>query len=270
VPQRHRPLRFPYASYRVGAVERAFTILRSLAAQGPLSLADVVDQTGLNKSTTLYTLRTLLTLDVVAHDESTRTYTLGSALMELGMIAGGQFSEVAVAKRSLAELLDVMNVTIAIYRRVGVGEVMMVDKLERPRRIRITVEAGEHVPIQGGSVGRAFLAFDDAETLEPLLAQGLHAFTPKSVTRMPVFRKELITVRERGWAVDHEGFALGVSTVAAPIFAPNGRVTMVAAAVDFASLLTDEVACEYGVRLRRACDRIGHVLGGVTPSFAAS
>jgi DNA-binding IclR family transcriptional regulator len=102
-----------------------------------------------------------------------------------------------------------------------------------------------------------------------VLKDGLREFTPKSVTRVSVFRKELIAVRERGWAVDHEGFALGVSTVAAPIFGADGTVTLVAVILEFTSLLTDEVAKEYGENLRRVCDRIGHILGGPTPSFVA-
>ncbi|HXC75968.1 MAG TPA: IclR family transcriptional regulator [Candidatus Acidoferrum sp.] len=256
-------------AYRVPAVERAFVIIRALAAGGPLSLAEVVEESALNKSTAFYILRTLVTLDVVAYEEGTRAYTLGPALMELGMIARGQFSDVAVAKRHLAELLDVMNVTIAIYRRVDLGEVMMVDKLERPRRVRITVQYGERLPIQGGSTGRAFLAYDDPLTLDQVLKDGLHKFTAKSVTRVPAFRNELTAARERGWAVDREGFALGVTTVAAPIFGPDGKVALVASAVDFTSLVTDEVAQEYGQHLRRACDRIGQVLGATLPSTLA-
>jgi DNA-binding IclR family transcriptional regulator len=105
--------------------------------------------------------------------------------------------------------------------------------------------------------------------VDRVLKDGLKKFTPKSITRPAVFRNELIAVRERGWAVDHEGFALGVSTVAAPIFGADGTVTLVAVILEFTSLLTDEVAKEYGENLRRVCDRIGHILGGTTPSFVA-
>ena len=252
--------------YRVPAVERAFAIIRVLAARSSLSLAEVVEVSGLNKSTTYYILRTLVTLDVVAFDESARTYALGPALMELGMTASGQFSDVAVAKRNLAELLEVHNVTIVLYRRVNIGEIVMAAKLERAHRVRISVQAGERLPIQGGSFGRAFLAFDDPKTVDQALKDGLHTFTPKSVTRAAVFRKELIGVRERGWTVDHEGFALGVSTVAAPIFGADG-IALVAAAVGFTNLFTDEVVQECGTHLRRVCDRIGQILGGTTPTF---
>ena len=61
-------------------------------------------------------------LDVVAYDERTRLYTLGPALMELGLIASGQFNDIDIAKRSLAELLETTSVTIVLYRRVNVGE----------------------------------------------------------------------------------------------------------------------------------------------------
>jgi DNA-binding IclR family transcriptional regulator len=255
--------------YRVPAVERAFGIIRLLAAKGPLSLAEVVEGSGLNKSTIFYTLRTLVTLDVVSYDEGTRDYTLGPALMELGMIASGQFSNVAVARRNLADLLDMMNVTIALCRRVSPTEFVMLDVLERANRVRIAVQAGEHLPVHVAAVGRAFLAFDDSKTVDLALRNGLQRLTPKSVTRVAAFRKELVVVRERGWAVDHEGFALGVSTVAAPIFDADGHVALVAVIVEFASLLTDEVAKEYGEQLRRVCDRIGRILGGPNPRFVA-
>lgn len=251
--------------YRVPAVERAFAIIRILAAHGPLSLAEVVANSELNKSTTFYILRTLLALDVVVHDDDTRTYALGPALVELGMTATGQVSDVAIAMRQLAELLDTMNVTIVLYRRLNIDEIMMVDKLERSHRVRITVQAGVHLPIQGGSFGRAFLAFDEPTVAREALRNGLHKFTPKSVTNVRVFQRELAQVRRVGWAVDHEGFALGVSTVAAPIFGPDGRIVLVAAAVWFASLLTDEVAQQCGEQLRRVCDEIGSILGSERP-----
>ena len=146
--------------YRVPAVERTFAILRILAARGPLPLAALVEEAGLNKSTTFYILRTLAGLDMVDYDERTRTYMLGSGLLELGMSARGQFNDIAVAKRYLSELLETMNVTIVLYRRVGRDEIIMVDKLERAHRVRITLQAGVRIPIQGGSFGRAFLAFD--------------------------------------------------------------------------------------------------------------
>jgi DNA-binding IclR family transcriptional regulator len=69
-------------------------------------------------------------------------------------------------------------------------------------------------------------------------------------------------VRENGFAVDHEGFALGVSTVAAPIFDDRGAVRLVAAGVGFTSAMDDQRAQSYGRLLKATCDRITKTLSG--------
>ncbi|WP_326643632.1 IclR family transcriptional regulator [Streptosporangium sp. NBC_01755] len=242
---------------RAPAVTRAFTVLSALAQGGPSVLADIVEKTGINKSTVFYILRTLTALEAVDYDERMRTYRLGPALLELGAAASSQFGELSLARRYLGELLERLMATIVIYRRVSTEEISLLDKLERPNRVRITLQPGERIPIQGGSFGRAFLAYEDPASLEVILRHGLQAFTPKSLTDVAAFRQELDLVRERGWAVDHEGYALGISTVAAPIFDADGRVTLVVAAVGFSNLIDDDTAAEYGVELRQVCDRIG-------------
>ncbi len=247
---------------RVPAVERTFSILRLLASAGPSPLSELVESSGLNKSTVFYIVRTLVNLDIVDFDDRTRTYSLGPGLMDLGLAAAEQFSDIVVAKRELTGLLETISATIVLYRRVSADAIMMVDKIERPHRVRITLQAGVHVPIQGGSFGRAFLAYDPPESVNDLLRHGLHKFTSKSVSNVRDFRRQLTEVRERGWAVDHEGFALGVSTVAAPIFGADGEICLVAAAVGFTNLVTDAVAVDWGEQLRKACDRIGQRLRG--------
>jgi DNA-binding IclR family transcriptional regulator len=246
--------------YKVPAVERTFLILKILAATGPMSLASVVQESNLNKSTVFYILRTLSNLDIVYYDERTKMYELGIGLIELGIAAGEHITDIDLAKRELTELLDVMDVSIVLYRRVSRDEITLVDKLERPHRVRITLQAGRRVPIQGGSFGRAFLAFDSDAQVNEVLRAGLHQFTSKSVTDKKAFLAELAMVRRRGWAVDHEGFAIGVSTVAAPIFDAGGEIMLVAAAVGFTNWFTDEVTEACGMQLRRICDRIGHAL----------
>jgi DNA-binding IclR family transcriptional regulator len=259
-------------AWRVPAVERAFAIIRVLAASGPLTLAEVVEASSLNKSTVLYTLRTLANLDVVSYDDATRTYVLGPALMEFGSIASSQFSDVALAKRYLVELLDVMNVTIALSRRTNPMEFMMVDRVDSPRRhrARIVLQAGETLPAYSAAVGRAFLAFDDPRNVDQILKAGMQQYTANSITDPSAFRRELVSVRERGYAVDFEGFSLGVSTVAAPIFGADGQVALVACIVDFATVLTEAVAPEYGESLRRVCDKIGKTLRHNNTTFVAS
>jgi DNA-binding IclR family transcriptional regulator len=251
---------------RAPAVHRAFAILDAIRAEGPLTLTDAVERTGLNKSTAYYLLQALAARHIVELEEETRRYRLGVGLIELGAAASDGVTDVGLAKRYLAELLERLEVTIVLYQRLGPTEIALVDKLERVSRVRITLPLGTRIPIQGGSFGRAFLAFDEPSAIDAALSGGLRPFTPRSVVDPEVFRGELAEVRQRGWAVDHEGFALGVSTVAAPIFGPDGSVRLVAAAVTFASVLTEDVAAEYGQQLRSVCQRISHTIAATGPA----
>ncbi|MEV4141264.1 IclR family transcriptional regulator [Dactylosporangium sp. NPDC049742] len=250
--------------YRVPAIERAVRVLRLLAARDSMSLAQTVEATGMNKSTTYYILRTLLAENLVQYDDAGQRYQLGPALVELGAAAANQMNDVSIAKRSLAELLEQMNVTIVLYRRISLTEIILADKLERPHRVRITLQVGTPVPIQGGSFGRVFLAYDQPSQVNAALATGLQLFTSKSVTRKEIFLRDLERVREQGFAVDHEGYALGVSTVAAPVFGPDGRIRLVAAAVGFTSEMDEQRSALYGRLLRECCERITKMLAGRT------
>lgn len=253
-------------SDRVPAVDRAFTILQVVRSRGPQSLSELVRETGFNKSSVHYLLQTLVAHDALEpDDEAGRRYRLGQGLVELGAAAAERLTDVTVAKRHLAGLLEQMNATFVLYRRVTPSEIVLIDKLERLSRVRITLPLGTRVPIQGGSFGRAFLAYDDPGTVDRLLEDGLQVFTPKSVVDRATFLAELDDVRRRGWAVDHEGFALGVSTVAAPIHGADG-IRLVAAAVTFTSVLTDEVTEQYGSLLRGTCDAITATIAHLAPS----
>jgi DNA-binding IclR family transcriptional regulator len=245
------------ATPRVAALERGFQVLRALSRSGPSTLAEVVEATLLNKSTTYYTLRTLVALDAVRYEARSKSYSLGPALIELGTVAGQQYDSMSMARGELAAVMAQIEATVVIYRRIGRSEVVIADRIDRAHGVRITVEPGTRLPIQGGSFGRAFLAFDPPEVLTEVLTDGLVPFTSRSTTEVAEFRSDLAAVRDVGWAVDHEGFALGVSTVAAPIFEPGGAVQLVAAAVGFTSAFDEATTQRYGQLLRAACDRAG-------------
>jgi DNA-binding IclR family transcriptional regulator len=253
--------------YQVPAVERTMLLLRALQRRGAMSLVDLIEETGLNKSTCWSLLRTLDRERLVEHDPDTRTYRLGIGLVELGATASEQLTYLGVVKRYLAELLEEMNVTFVIYRRLDQRRVSLVDKLERLHRVRITVPVGTEIPIQGGSFGRCFLAYEQPEVVDAVLAEGLQPFTPHSVTDVDEFRAELDQVRERGWAVDHEGFALGISTIAAPVFAVSGKLLLVVGGVAITSLLDDDTVEAWGTRLRQTCDRIAMSLATANPPW---
>jgi DNA-binding IclR family transcriptional regulator len=247
---------------RVPAVRRAVIILRLLAKRGRLSLAEIIEETGLNKSTAYYMLGTLCSLEVLQYEEETRSYVLGPTLVELGVAANEQMTDLSVAKRYLTVLLDIPDVTVTISTRVDTDHTLLIDKIERLHRPRITFPLGAPVSILTGAAGKAFLAWDDPETVERALAAGLPRHTSHSVVDPKEFLRDLATIRKRGWSIDDEGYIVGVTTLAAPVFALDGSIKLVGSAVGFANAFDDAGIEACGLILRRTCDRIGQVLAG--------
>lgn len=241
-------------AYQVPAIERSMLILQALQQHGPLGLADLVSVTGLSRSTCYYLVRTMAKARLVEADEETRKFRLGIRLVELGSAATEQIGYLGVIKRYILDLLDEMDATFVIYRRLDRGRVTIVDKVEPRHRLRVTVPLGSTLPIQGGSFGRCFLAYDEPAAVREVLSAGLQRRTERSITDVERFLTEIATVRERGWAMDREGFALGVSTVAAPVL-HHGEPLLVVAALTMAGTLADDTTAErWGRRLREICD----------------
>lgn len=241
---------------KVPAIERAALVLRQLSTDGTQTLSALVDTLQLNKSTVYYLLQAMVEVGWVRFDEPTRGYALGPELVELGLSATGQLDDLQVARRYLTELLSTIDATLVLYRRYDRYQVSILDKLERVGRVRITFQVGVHLPVQSGSFGRVFLAYDPPAVVDDVLARGLRTFTPKSETSVDRFRAQLAQTRQQGWAVDHEGYVLGVSTVSAPILAGD-ELRLVAAAVSFTAAMDDATTRRYGEALRATCDRIG-------------
>jgi DNA-binding IclR family transcriptional regulator len=83
--------------------------------------------------------------------------------------------------------------------------------------------------------GQAILAFAHDDVIERVIAAGLTARTPKTVTSPEKFLRELGAIRNRGCAVEDEESEIGMISIAAPIRDDSGEVV---AAVGIAGPVT--------------------------------
>ncbi len=75
------------------------------------------------------------------------------------------------------------------------------------------------------ATGKVLLSgLSEEEVGEIVRSVGLQALTPKTITSLSVLNKELAKIRKRGYAIDNQGYDLGIKGVAAPIFDRGGKV----------------------------------------------
>ncbi len=138
------------------------------------------------------------------------------------------------ARPYLYSLRETINESVHLAILDGV-EIMYVYHLESTQALRARSDLGVRKPAASTAEGQAILAFQPQEVIDRVIARGLDAHTPKTVTNPERFLKALAAVRQRGCAVDEEESELGMVAVAAPIRDDTGAVV---AAVGIAGPVT--------------------------------
>jgi DNA-binding IclR family transcriptional regulator len=85
--------------------------------------------------------------------------------------------------------------------------------------MQVVRAVGGRAPLHLTSVGKLFLAHDDAQRVRAYAARtGLAGHTRNSITELPALERELAKVLQYGSARDNEELELGVRCMAAGIF----------------------------------------------------
>ena len=192
----------------VGVIDKAALVLSALEG-APLSLAGLVDATGLPRPTAHRLAMALEFHRLVARDLSGR-FTLGPRLRELAS-ATGEDRLLAAAASVLVTLRDATGESAQVYRRQG-DQRICVAAAERMTGLRDSVPVGSALTMHAGSAAQVLLAWEDPDRLH----RGLAGSTFTAVT--------LAQVRRRGWAQSVGEREAGVASVSAPVRAPGGRV----------------------------------------------
>jgi DNA-binding IclR family transcriptional regulator len=193
----------------VGVLDKSVNILAALAERGPLSLAGLVDATGLSRPTAHRLAAALEAHRLVGRDGAGR-YRLGLRVLAWAGAVSAEFGLAEAARPVLEALRDETGESAQLFVRDGDSR-LCVAASERPAGLRDTVPVGALLPLDRGSGGKVLLAFAGG-------ADGAAARFPG------VDIAELETIRRRGWAASVAEREEGVCSVSAPVLDSSGRL----------------------------------------------
>jgi DNA-binding IclR family transcriptional regulator len=127
----------------IGVLDKAVLVLDALEG-GPLTLADLVDATGLPRATAHRLAAALEVHGFVGRDGDGR-YEPGPRLSTLGLPL--------LARPALEELREATGESVQLYVRRGERR-LCVDALESPHGLRTIVPVGALLPLDAGSAGK--------------------------------------------------------------------------------------------------------------------
>lgn len=221
------------ANAREGAglrtLERGLAVLELLGtADSGCPVSEVAQRLQLPMGTTHRLLQTLLHVGYVEQDPRTRRYQLGLKILELRGATVGAMRMAAEARPLLRDLMQRtgLRAHLAVYRG---GSVVYIDRVDNPTSLTQYVPLGKRAAAHATGLGKAILAHSTEEEVAALLArQALTGHTSMTITDAGVLRRELATIRQRGFAFDRGESHEHTRCVAAPIFDYTGRVVAAA------------------------------------------
>ncbi len=209
----------------IQVLERCFALLDVLTEQhDAVSLKEIAQRTGLHPSTAHRILNDLTIARFVERPEA-GSYRLGMRLLELGNLVKARLDVRDAALGPMRELHRVTNQTVNLSLRQG-DEIVYIERAYSERSgMQVVRAVGGRAPLHLTSVGKLFLAADDAQRVRAYATRtGLSGHTRNSLTDLAGLERELATVRERGCARDDEELELGVRCMAAGIYDDQNKL----------------------------------------------
>lgn len=206
----------------VQSIRRAFAVLGALA-DGPLGVTDVAIRSHIPKSTAARLLAALAAEGAVEQIPGETRYRLGPHLVALASGLGDARGLVATARPALTGLARELGEAAGLSVRDG-WTVHYVDQVDSPNPVQVRDWTGTRIPLHAVSSGQVFLAQLPAPMLARYLAEPLEQFTPDTLTSAPALLERLRDVRRDGHAWVRDEFAVGITSVAAPVADARGEL----------------------------------------------
>jgi DNA-binding IclR family transcriptional regulator len=200
----------------VPAVTRAAAILRLLSrSDTPLHARSIAGELRLVPSTCLHILRALVAEELVAVDEDTKRYRLGTGLLSLSRKLLKQSGFANAVQDVLEDLSARHGVTAIGLEARGLGHVIVIAISHAHEPFHIHVDAGSRFPALISATGRCIAAFGGHSEREiERRFKSLRWDRPPSYAE---WRQEVEAVKQTRFGVDADRYIFGVTIISAPV-----------------------------------------------------
>lgn len=207
------------------AISRAFEVLNLLTgAERPLALTELMEASGLPKSTLHRILLQLERERLVQREPDGKRYTGGPRLSQIAFNALRNSYRKAERHAILQALVDEVQETCN-FTTIDGNEIMYLDRVEAHWPLRMVLQPGSRVPLHCTASGKLFLSLMPPQRRRRLItAAPLKRYTHNTITNPERLEQALEVIREEMVGTDEEEFLAGLSAIAVPVLDRRGRI----------------------------------------------
>ena len=181
-----------------------------------LTIAEISESLDIPPSTAHRILSTLIEVRYVSKDEKTHLYSLGPALIPLGIKASAKIDPQAVGRNILEKLSDLtLEDSFFIIKSGDKG--LMISKAEGKHSLKIVENFGIEIDLHKGAIRKTILAFQSDEYIENYLKKNLADYSDSSVIK-ETLKKDLMEIRKSKISVSDSEYIEGAIGIGAPVF----------------------------------------------------
>ena len=227
---------------------------------GGIGAREAERATGIDRSAVSRIFRQLENSGWVEQVDDGGTYTVGPEMFAVAAAVRERDSVWRAADPLLRALTDRFDETTYLTNRRH-HHVVFTDKADCARPIRYVVELNQPFPLTTGAAGRAILSALSVKDIDEVLAEGLPAYTPTSITDPEKYRSQLDRDRRLGYAYSKSGWILRGAGVGSPFFDAAGACTGAITLSAPADRLTSAEVRTIGPAVRDAARQLSRRLG---------
>jgi IclR family pca regulon transcriptional regulator len=204
------------------SLARGLSVIRAFGGRATGSVADIARSTGLSRAAVRRCLHTLCRLGYAS--QAGGQYQLTPAILALGYayLAGAPLTR--FAQPVLERVSERLHESSSLAVLEG-DDIVYVARAATRRILSISLAVGSRLPAGCTSMGRAILAFADADVRERFLGRvTLQRHTPSTIVDPELLGAELQRIRAHGYAIVDQELEVGLRSLAVPVFGMDGRV----------------------------------------------
>lgn len=245
-------------SSSIRSVERALDILLCFSRQTPeLSMTQIAERIGMNKSTVHRMLATLEAKRFLQREPLTGVYRPGIRLLQMAFLTLGQHDLRRLAAPFLRKLSDQHRETVTLSV-LDDSDMVYVDVVDSPQRVKMAAESGQRLPAFSTASGKALLAFLPEDIMRRVLENGMPQYTPNTILSPEKFFENAQLTRQRGFALSDQEYENEINAVAAPILDQNGHPLASVAVAGPSYRLTHAKMLDIGPSVSAVAKEIAH------------
>ncbi|MFQ5855880.1 MAG: IclR family transcriptional regulator C-terminal domain-containing protein [Anaerolineae bacterium] len=250
-------------------VDRALKVLLRFDEEHPeWGSSELADALGLHRSVVYRSLATLENRGFVARVDGSARFRLGLKLVELGNIVLSGIDLRRIAHPEMVRLAKETGAS-AFLTVVSDDESVCIDRVDSPQRVRVTLNVGRRYPLHAGASNKLLLAYLPPEARAEVIARGLPAYTPNTITGPEALEEDLAIIRRQGWAFTVGELTPEVAAIGVPVRDSNGEVVAALSIAGLASRFSEDRLPQLLDVTRDAGERIsGQLLAWQAPQPA--